>query len=238
MKIGSDKKLTKSIIIFITVLILYNVIFFAIPFTHSATFWGAYLFGTIAILAQVGVAFIALKREITTREEVYAFPIMRMGFLYLVVQLAFSLIFSVVSTFYDKLPGWIIYVVSVIVLGVFTILVLLTDTTRDKIVEIEEEEERQTQQIKTFRVNIDSITRGVDDPGLLKVLGRLSDTAKYSDPVSSEPLYPIEAEITEKIDELRVLIQSGDNREAKALAEKVIDLFEDRNAQCKMYKTK
>lgn len=238
MKIGSNKKLTKSIIIFITVLILYNVIFFAIPFTHSATFWGAYLFGTIAILAQVGVVFIALKREITTREEVYAFPIMRMGFLYLAVQLAFSLVFSVVSTFYDKLPGWIIYVVSVIVLGVFTILVLLTDTTRDKIVEIEEEEERQTVQIKTFRVNIDSLVRGVDDPGLLKVLSRLSDSAKYSDPVSSEPLYPIEAEITEKIDELRDLIQSGDNREAKALAEKVIDLFEDRNAQCKMYKTK
>lgn len=107
-----------------------------------------------------------------------------------------------------------------------------------KIVEIEEEEERQTQQIKTFRVNIDSLVRGVDDPVLLKVLGRLSDTAKYSDPVSSEPLYPIEAEITNKIGELGNLIRSGDIEEAKVLAEKVIDLFEDRNAQCKMYKKK
>lgn len=238
MKIGSNKKLTKSIIIFITVLIIYNVIFFAIPFTHSATFWGAYLFGTIAILAQIGVAALSCSNTNTLKKKVYAFPIVRMGMIYLVVQLVVSLAFSAVSTFYDKLPGWIIYVVSVIVLGVFTILVLLTDTTRDKIVEIEEEEERQTQQIKTFRVNIDSITRGVDDPGLLKVLSRLSDTAKYSDPVSSEPLYPIEAEITEKIDELGDLIQSGYIEEAKKLAEKVIDLFEDRNAQCKMYKTK
>ncbi|MGN1442782.1 MAG: hypothetical protein ACI4XE_02930 [Acutalibacteraceae bacterium] len=238
MKNGSNKNTIKNVAIFIIVLIIFNVIFFAIPFMHTATFWGAYIFGTIAILAQIGVAALSYINTNTLKKKVYAFPIVRMGIIYLAVQLVISLAFSAVSTFYDKLPGWIIYVVSVIVLGVFTILVLLTDTTRDKILEIEEEEERQTAQIKTFRVNIDSITRGVDDPGLLKTLQKLSDTAKYSDPVSSEPLYPIEAEITEKIDELGNLIQAGDIEEAKTLAEKVIDLFEDRNAQCKMYKTK
>ena len=54
-------------------------------------------------------------------------------------------------------------------------LVLLTDTTRDEIVKIEEEEERQTVQVKTFRINIDSIMRRVDDKDLLKLLEKLTN---------------------------------------------------------------
>lgn len=232
------KNLIKNIVIFLIALIIYHVLFFALPFVHTPTFWGAYIFGTVAILAQIGVAVLSFHGSDTLRKKVYAFPISRMGIMYLIVQLLISVIFSTIASLRDNLPGWIVYVVSGIVLGVFTILVLLTDTARDKIQEIEDDEERQTAQIKTFRVNIDSIVRGVNDPELLKTLRKLSDTARYSDPVSTEELYPIEAEITGKIRELNDRIGWGDIDGAKALAVRIINLFEDRNALCKMYKRK
>ena len=48
----------------------------------------------------------------------------------------------------------------------------------------------------------------------------------------------IENEITEKLGELDSAIKIGDISYAKFLTEQVIDLFEDRNAQCKVYKRK
>ena len=238
MKIKLDKNTIKNLSIFAVIFVIYNVISFAIPFKHTSTFWGAYIFGVIAILLQIAIVMLAANGAESLRKKVYSFPVFRMGIIYLAVQLGVSLIFSVSATFIESFPGWIISVVSVIVLGVFVILVLLTDTARDEIVKIEEEEERHTVQIKTFRINIDSIMRRVDDKDLLKLLEKLSDTAKYSDPVSCEELYAIENEITDKIAELGTAVQNGEIALAKALVEQVVDLFDDRNAQCKMYKRK
>ncbi|MBR3816146.1 MAG: hypothetical protein IKJ27_05445 [Clostridia bacterium] len=238
MKMKFDKNTIKNLTIFAVVLVIYNVISFAIPFKHTPTFWGAYVFGTVAILLQIGIVLLAANGAETLRKKVYAFPVFRMGIIYLAVQLGVSLVFSVAANFVENFPGWIIYAVSVIVLGVFIIFVLLTDTAKDEIIKLEEEEERQTVQIKTFRINIDSIMRRVDDKDLLKLLEKLSDTAKYSDPVSCEELYAIESEITDKIGELGSTIQIGDISYAKVLAGQIIDLFDDRNAQCKMYKRK
>ena len=231
-----DKSTIKNLTIFAVVLVIYNVISFAIPFKHTPTFWGAYAFGMIAILLQIGIVLLAANGAETLRKKVYAFPVFRMGIIYLAVQLGVSLVFSVIANFAENFPGWIIYVVSVIVLGVFIILVLLTDTAKEEIIKLEEEEERQTVQVKTFRINIDSIMRRADDKELQKALEKLSDTAKYSDPVSCEELYAIESEITDKIGELGSLVRAGENDEAKTLTEQIIDLFEDRNAQCKVYK--
>lgn len=238
MKLKLNKNTVRSIIIFVIVLVIYNLIIFSIPFEHNSTFKGAYVFGLIAILSQIAVLLLAASGANTLRKKVYSFPVARMGIIYLVVQLIVSAAFATAATFIEGFPGWIVYVVSAIILGVFAILVLLTDTTKDEIIRLEDEEERQTVQIKTFRINIDSIVRRVKDEELLRILNKLSDIAKYSDPVSCEELYAIESEITEKIAELDSAIKTDDITQAKILAEQTIDLFEDRNAQCKVYKRK
>ena len=231
-----DKNTIKNLTIFAVVLVIYNVISFAIPFKHTPTFWGAYIFGMLSVILQLGIVLLAANGAETLRKKVYAFPVFRMGLIYLAVQLGISLAFTLAANFIENFPGWIIYVVSVIVLGIFIILVLLTDTAKDEIIKLEEEEERQTVQVKTFRINIDSIVRRADDKELLILLEKLSDTAKYSDPVSCEELYAIENEITDKIGELGSLVRAGETDVAKALTEQIIDLFEDRKAQCKVFK--
>ena len=236
------KKLTKqgikNIAIFVIVLILYNIISFVIPFRHTSIFWGAYAFGLVAVLLQIGIVFLAAYGARTLRKKLYAFPVIKMGLLYLAVQLIVSLAFSIATTFADNIPTWIVYIVSTVVLGVFLVLILLTDTAKDEVIKIEEEHERKTEQVKIFRINIDSILRRAEDAQLLKILRKLSDIAKYSDPASCDALVAIESEITQKIGELDTLVRKKSIEEAKELAEQIIDLFEDRNAQCKFYKTK
>ena len=230
------KKLITNISIYAVALAIFNIISFVIPFKHIGIFWVAYVFGMIAILSQIGVEVLALMGKTTLKEKIYAIPVLRMGLTYLLVQFAVTLVFYIVTLFTENCPVWIAWVICPIILGVFAVLVLLTDTTRDVISEVEEEEERQTAQVKTFRINIDSILRRVEDKELFAKLNKLSDIARYSDPVSNEKLYDIEAEITEKIAQIDACVRNAETEKAKELTEQAIDLFDDRNALCKVSK--
>ena len=238
MNIGFKKNAIKSIALIVVSLVIYNVIFLMIPFSHTGTFKVAYGFGIVAIVAQVFVILLAMSGANIVRKKFYAYPIVRMGMIYLAVQMVLTLFFSLITTFVENVPSWIAIVVCSIVLCTFIVLILLTDTARDEVEKIEENEERQTVQIKTFRINVDSLVRRAEDQELLKKLEQLSDIARYSDPVSNEVLYAVENEITEKINELGRAIRKGEIENAKSLAMDAIDLFEDRNAQCKAFKSK
>lgn len=231
-----SKNLIKTIAIYAIVLVIVNLIVFSIPFEHNSAFWAGYIFSMVAILAQVAVAFLAMSNATGLKKKVYTFPIFKMGAIYLGVQLALSLALFILATFVEEFPSWIAWVICIIVLGVFTILVLLTDTTRDEIVKIEDETERKTANVKYFRVNIDNITRRADDKELRTVLEKLADTARYSDPVSNDALVEAERRIEENISALEDAIVSNNTQLAKEIAANTIILFEDRNALCKLYK--
>ncbi len=236
---NNTKSIIRNISIFTIALALYNLLIFAIPFEHTEVFWGAYVFAMIAIVSQLGVYTLAYFGADSIRKKLYAAPIQNMGFIYLAVQLVVSLLFSIATTLMDEeIPTWIVYVAGAVIFGVFAILVLLVDSTRDRIVNFEEKAEQQTIQVRSFRVNVDSVLRRVTDPELKNIVYRLSETAKYSDPVSTEELYPVEAEITRKINELYNAVERNDIFSAKAIANEAIILFQDRNAQCKLYKKK
>ena len=231
-----SKNLVKTIVIYLIALIIVNIVVFSIPFEHNSVFWAAYVFIMVAILAQIGVAVLALSNSNGLKKKMYTFPIFKMGGIYLAVQLILSLVFFIVATFVPDFPSWIAWVVCVVVLGVFTILILLTDTARDEIVKVEDETERNTVQVKTFRDTIDSIVRRAEDKELRAVLEKLADIAKYSDPVSNEKLAEAESKIEQNIAALKNAVAANEVQLAKSIAEETINLFEDRNALCKMYK--
>ncbi len=231
-----SKNLIKTIAIYAIVLVIVNLIVFSIPFVHNSAFWAAYVFVMVAILAQIGVAFLAMSNATGLKKKVYTFPIFKMGGIYLGVQLCLSVVLFIVATFVEGFPSWIAWVICIIVLGVFTILILLTDTSRDEIVKIEDETEKRTAQVKYFRVNIDNITRRANDAELRAVLEKLADTARYSDPVSNDNLAETENRIQQNIIALEDAVISNDVQKAKEIATNTTMLFEDRNALCKLYK--
>ena len=233
---NNTKKTVRNISIFVIALALYNIIIFAIPFEQTDVFWAAYIFAMVAIVSQLGIHALAYFGADTLQKKLYAAPIQNMGAIYLAAQLAVSLLFSILTTFIEDIPAWIVYVLGAIIFCVFAILVLLTDAARDSVVSFEERAAQQTIQVRTFRVNVDSVLRHVEDPELKRVVYKLSEAAKYSDPVSVEELYPVEAEITRKINELYNAVEINDVISAKGIAVEAIRLLEDRNAQCRLYK--
>ena len=74
-------------------LVVYNVLAFAIPFKHTGVFALSYAFTMIAILAQAYVIRSAFYRGEGVRSKFYGFPIAVVGAAYLAVQLVLGFIF-------------------------------------------------------------------------------------------------------------------------------------------------
>ena len=83
------KKAIGRIILVIILLVAFNVFTFTIPVLRTAGFWVAYAFGTFAILYQLYVISVACSKK-NAKGVFYGFPVERLGFYYLLIQMAAS----------------------------------------------------------------------------------------------------------------------------------------------------
>lgn len=75
------------------VLVVYNVLAFALPFPKTGSFVVSYLFSMVAILAQIYVIRTAFYRGEGVKSKFYGFPIATLGVIYLGIQLIAGLVF-------------------------------------------------------------------------------------------------------------------------------------------------
>ena len=94
----------------------------AIPFTHKSvsSFWLTSGFGLLCIISQPFIGYFGFKDAQTYKRKVYGWPIIRLGYIYLVVQLLLCIISFIVGAFVG-IPFWIILVIEVIIVGLVLI---------------------------------------------------------------------------------------------------------------------
>ena len=84
------------------------------PFAKNGVFWLAYVFGVIAIAAQIYVYPKAFEGE-SARSKFYGFPIAKLSTIYLIVQLILSILCMAIS---KVLPTWVPVVFIVLLAAV------------------------------------------------------------------------------------------------------------------------
>ena len=93
-----DRKTTiQSLAILAIVFVVYNVLAFVIPFEKTGTFWLSYIFSVIAIAVQVYVIKVAFCKEKSVKSKFYGFPVANVGVIYMLAQLALSLVFMALA---------------------------------------------------------------------------------------------------------------------------------------------
>ena len=123
------------------VLVVYNVLAFALPFPKTAVFAVSYLFTTIAILAQIYVIRTAFYRGEGVKSKFYGFPIAKLGVIYLAVQLIAGLVFMALGLI---VPVWLPLALYVVLLGVAAAGFVAADAARDEVVRQEVKLENKT----------------------------------------------------------------------------------------------
>ena len=107
-------------------------------------------------------------------------PIIYVSVLYLIVQL---ICFTVIVA--SKAQSWVAVVSSVSILGVFCLLIISGEISRNTVKNVEQKISDNTTFIKNFRQQIDCLIIDEKDPVIKAKLQEVADVAKYSESSST-----------------------------------------------------
>lgn len=230
-----NKAQKSLILVCVILLVVLSVLFFAIPFPKNASAWVAYVFSVIAVVFGWFVANIAFIGTETLQSKVYGFPVFRIGYIYVIAQVIFTVIVCIINIAYP-VPVWVSIVVVVILLAMALIGVIAADNARDVVENIDEQVEVKTKNVTYFKLDMSSIVDICDDSELKKKLYSLSEKIKYSDPVSCDETVEIENKISYEIENLKNIVLENNKEVAIKKINYITNLLADRNRKCKALK--
>ncbi len=233
------KNFKRYIIIVFIIAVIYNVLVFAIPFTHKSlfSFWLTWGFGLLCIVAQPFIGYFGFKDTKTYKSKVYGWPIVILGYVYLVVQLLLCLISFIVGAFVG-IPFWIILVIQVIIVGLVLIGLIVNDTYKEEITKIENNLPITTKFISDLRVDSETVLKKIINQEIKTQFEKFVEEVRYSDPVSNDSLVEIEDKINKKYILLKDdLLNRVSDRAINDINDLII-LLDERNKRVKQSKRK
>ena len=214
-------------------LVLYILVAFLIPFLHTAVFWVSFVFTLIAF-GVVGASFyIAFIKNPDAKSRFYGFPIAKIGAIYGLVQLIASLVFMALAAW---VPVWVAVLVYAIALGAAVIGLISAEAVVEEIRVQDVKLKKDVTLMRGLQSKVNQMASQCDNPDAAAEVKRFAEEMRYSDPVSSDALAGIEADLSAAVDELQSAIVDGDSDAVKQLCRKASALLAERNRLCKLNK--
>ncbi len=227
----------KYVFVISILIVLYNVLVWAIPFPKNniTTFIINYVASMIALLAQPIIYYIAIHNKDSLISKLYGWPILKVGYVYGIIQLCITLLFYILGSFIE-IPAWISIVLTIILIGFVLIGILVTDAYRYEIEKMEINVPITKKFILDLRIDSETFARKITSEPIHSELVAFAELVKYSDPVSTDLLVDFEDEIAKKYTEIKELIINEKLIEARNELKEICVLMEDRNKRCKTTK--
>lgn len=220
-----------TLIIYLIVFAIFNLFVFLLSKNRTPVFWLSYGFAVLAFIVQVSSMLMAFKK--TDVQSVFmGIPLASLSFYYF-----FAAVFTaVVFMIFASAPMKIALLLQILIVAAYVVVAVLAITSRDIVEELNEDLTEQVAAVRTFRVDVDVLAAQVTDPGLKKALKKLSETVRFSDPISNDAVADIEQEIMSRMNELRICIESGGIKDAEEICRQMEVLFLQRNRLLKAVK--
>lgn len=223
----------RSYIVLAIAFAVFTVVSFAVPFNKNSIFGFGYIFGVIAIAFQVYFLKISFFVEGDAKSKFYGFPITRVGLIYLAVQIIVSFIEMAIGKY---IPFWVVLIINVLIIAFAAIGCIATDAIRE---EIERQDVKLKKDVNRMR-NLQSLTSALEgqcsDAGLKKMLNKLAEEFRYSDPVSSDSTEALEEDLFIQLQDVQKAIIDGDTESVTKLCEGVVLTLRERNRLCAINK--
>ena len=214
-------------------LVLYVLVAFLIPFVHTATFWVSFVFTLIAF-GVVGAAFyIAFIKNPDAKSRFYGFPIAKIGAIYSLVQLMAGILFMALAAL---APAWVAVLVYAIALGAAVIGLISAEAVAEEIHNQDAKLKKDVTLMRSLQSKLNQMAAQCDNPDAAAEVKRFAEEMRYSDPVSSDALADIEADLAAAVDELQSATVDGDSASVKQLCRKASGILAERNRLCKLNK--
>lgn len=222
--------------IWAALLVLFNVIAFvsvgwAGQEKYTASFWSGYGSITAAFLGQLLCAKAAFKED-ALQKTFYNISVIRISYTGLIV----SFIVGGACMLISPLPYWVGVILCAIVLTICVISVLKAATAADLVARVDEKVKVQTAFIRLLTVDAENLLSRAKTETAKVACKKVYEAARYSDPMSSDALLPVEEKISAQMEVLTAAVAEGNDDAIAAAAEEVALLIGDRNRKCKVLK--
>lgn len=231
------KRFGRYILISIIVLVIYNVLIFGIPFFDKqyASFWFLWIFGLLANLSQPLIALFAFRNSKNLKSKIYGLPIITLGYSYFIFQMIFTFVGVIINSFFE-LPLWIVLCIEIIIIGLFLIGLIIKDTYKEEVLEIENNNVDNTKFIRELRNEAYLLYQSYSNSKFGSIIEKLYEEIRFSDPVSSTKLNVVEQEIEDKFNDLKLTLNKNDEEKIRILIDELFILLSKRNNLAKMSK--
>lgn len=218
------------------VLVVFNVITFAIPITvnvnkFSPSFWVGYAFITVMFVAQLICSIIFFSQD--SKDKLFLnIPVISISYTALIV----SVIVGAIAMAVPFIPYWVGIIVDVIVVAFYAVAIIQSKASADIIDEIDTKIKAQTFFIKSLTVDAESLIARAKTDDVKAETKKVYEAIRYSDPMSNNALAGIENQIQNKFNLFATAVTNDDAIIAKSLADEIVILVNDRNKKCKLLK--
>lgn len=196
---------------------------------YDARFWIAWGFILAAFTGNLVCAYFAFKAQ-SLKKLFYNLPLITVSYAGLIVMLVLGGALMLIP----GCPAWIAAVVCLIAAAVTAAAVVRADWAGKAADAVDEKAKAQTAFIKTATLDAQNIANRAKSHAISAACQRVYEALRYSDPMSSEALSAIEAELTEKFKAFENAVNAGQG--AADAAQSLLETLEERNGKCKAMK--
>lgn len=224
MKNNKTKNAVAFGLIYVILLAVFNLLVFTISKSRNDVFWLSYGFMTLAFVVQIVSMFMSFKSA-DVETAFFGIPLASFSVFYLCAELVIGALFMI----FQMASFTLALVIQVLVLAVFLIIAIISLLSRDTVQQISDNVKEHVSNLKSVLVDIEMLMDGCTDPELKVALRKLSETVKYSDPISNDAVADVEQRIMRKISELRINIDDNQIADAKQSCADLERLYVERN---------
>lgn len=224
---GFNKNKGISIVIAIILFAVFSLGVFLAPISHNLIFWLGYSFFALAT-ALVTAMFVFLFNSQDESEMFFKLSHVKLAWAYFVVQAALS----VWEIFFFTFNYFVALMLNCGITAIFLILILLVHAGTHNISKKEQKTDKKVLFVRTLKCQVDLIDSENSD--IQSKIKALSETIRFSDPMSHSQLNELETQILENIYLLEENI--GNNDEAVKIITKIEKQLKERSIKCKELK--
>ncbi len=231
-----NKNFKFYIVIWAILLVLYNTIIFLIrpilpqfATVYYAKFWIAWIITVAAFGCNLFCAHIAF-RENNLKKIFLRVPLVRMSYACLILMFLFGGTLMLIPI----CPAWASAVVCIVIFLLQVISIIKSAWAAETIEETEEKVQTKTSFIHTITVDAENLIGHAKTDESKADCKKVYEALRYSDPMSSDSLSDIEAEISHSFEAFSAKIKAGEA--SSDLAVELINLIGDRNRKCRVMK--
>lgn len=212
-------------LIYLVIFAAYNLVVFLVFKNFNAVFWISYGFMLLAYLIHIGCIF-SIAKNLNVKALFFGIPLGSFSIYFVLAELFTSFVFMVFKT---NASVKVTIVMQALLLCVFVVIAIVSIMTRDAVHNIDQKIKENVNFIKGINVDVEMLIQRSTNPEVTGALKKLSETIKYSDPMTNSAVATQEQMIMQYMAELRTLFDSGDMNSVKNLCSKIEILFVERN---------